>query len=264
MQNRKMKNKNKLIIGASVASALVIAGGTFAFFADSVEETLNSKVGNVSIEIEECKITHSDNLNNINPGDNDPTLVVEEEPSGDSPGSGIIGGPSIRPGSDHELSFVVNNTGNKSVITRTVITVSGTSTGATPIGTDDLANIILSEKATYSANASANDSDKSTTVTKLTPYGTDGNALVYVIGGTRDEDVLNGFGENAEIETVSSSTTLSKTFDIGLDKEVTADSPLMGADLTFKVEVQAMQYRNTGDQEWNTIFEETYNTSTNM
>ena len=73
--------------------------------------------------------------------------------------------------------------------------------------------------------------------------------------------MLNGSGDNAETETVSSTTSLNKTFDIGLEKEVTPESPLMGANLTFKVEVQAMQYRNTGDNDWNTIFEETYNTS---
>lgn len=246
LRNKRMNNKKKLAIaGVSAIGITALGLGTYAYFSDSVENTHTAEVGTVDIEVTNNKLTHSGSLDNMNPGDNDP----------DVPGTN-------RPGTDHELSFTVNNVGNKSVITRTVITVSGTSAAdATPIGTDDLSNIILSEKSTYSANASTNDSDKSTAITKLTPYGTDDNALVYVIGGARNKDVLNGSGDNAETETVSSTTSLNKTFDIGLEKEVTPESPLMGANLTFKVEVQAMQYRNTGDNDWNTIFEETYNTS---
>ena len=48
---------------------------------------------------------------------------------------------------------------------------------------------------------------------------------------------------------------MTKTFDIGLEKEVgtLARSVLEGATITFTVEVQAMQYRNTADSDWETL-----------
>ena len=34
----------------------------------------------------------------------------------------------------------------------------------------------------------------------------------------------------------------------------------MGAEISFKVQVQAMQYRNTNDAQWDALLEETYTT----
>lgn len=75
--------------------------------------------------------------------------------------------------------------------------------------------------------------------------------------------ILSGVGEDAEIEldingdAYPSSQNL--TFEIGLDSYVESDSNLYGATVNINVEIQAMQYRNTGYEQWGTLFADTYN-----
>ena len=234
-----MNNKKKLLIaGASTLGVAIVGFGAYAYFSDKDSETVNGTVGTVDITATDAVLSHTYNgqkaPDNINPGDNDP----------DQPGT-----PS-RPGTDHELSFDINNLGSKSVITRSKITVTAEDRDGNAISAADLINIILSEKT---------DADNYV-ISKLAPltYDAADEKLVYIVGGTSDRglvDVLNGVGDNAERETGVDVTSMTKTFDIGLEKEVgtTARSVLEGATITFTVEVQAMQYRNTADSDWETL-----------
>lgn len=269
-----MENKKKLMIAGASALGLGILGvGAFAYFSDTANVSGTAKVGTVDVTAT-GNLTHSENLNNINPGDNDPT--VDED---------------YRSGTDHELTYTITNNGTKSVLTRSIIRVSGTYTeyyknadglytdangevladqtqpvvkdAQAKLSQEDLAKIIISERGTASTAVGDTDVDKYSAVTVLSNGVADGNKLVYTIGAedtATSGDVLDGSEEN---EDNGASASRVQTLDIGLKKEVSAtNSNLMGATITIEVEVQAMQYRNTGAGEWTTIFANTYNTST--
>ena len=80
--------------------------------------------------------------------------------------------------------------------------------------------------------------------------------LVFIVGDN-DDWVLNG---SEEKETGIDATTLAKTFEVGLAKEVQGED-YQGANLKITVEIQAMQYRNTGSEVWDTIFTESFDIS---
>lgn len=260
-----MENKKKLMIaGASALSLGILGVGAFAYFNDTVNVTGEAKVGSVDVDVnvaEAGALTHSSNLNNMNPGDNDPEVPT-----------------SYRSGTDHELTFEVENKGTKSVMTRTVLRVSGKrADGTTALTEDELKQIILSERVTASTAVGANDGDKYTQVTDATVLDgavmVDGK-LVYIVGGTDDTWVLNGVTVEGqatpETETGVTVSKQSRTFDIGLKKAVGSPDAdgnvqfagLEGATITIEVEVQGMQYRNTGDAEWEVLFTGEYNTAT--
>ena len=247
-----MKNKKtnkKLMSTVAVASAFaVVVGGAFAFFIDTANFTKDVNVGTVNIDVQ-GDLVHSDTLNNLNPGDNDPEIPTD-----------------ARPGTDHELSFEISNLGNKSVITRTVIEVSGLrKDGKTVFTEEELINIILSEKANVTAlttneTIADTDANKQTEVVRLTPTGYSDNKLVYVVGGSRgNQDALNGTGNNAEIEDGVTIDKLIKTFDVGLAMD--SDSELYSSGtITIRVKVEAMQYRNTGNEDWEVVFDKSFTT----
>ena len=243
-----MKNKKTLSLISILCAFIFIIGGALAFFSDNAILTESSKVGKVDIDVN-GGLYHSNSLNNLNPGDNDPEIPDD-----------------YRPGTDHELSFEINNLGNKSVVYRTIIEVSATKSDNTPFTAEELRAIILSEKQNVAAATTQNtiastDAGKQADINRLSATGYDDGKLVYIVGGTTVDGmtyVLNGTGENPETETNITSSNAVQTFDIGLDKDISAEV-FEGASITFNVIVQAMQYRNTGDEEWNNIFEKSYN-----
>ena len=243
------KNKKMLSLLAVICAFSIIFGGVFAIFSDNAVLTQSSKVGKVDINVT-GNIFHSNALNNLNPGDNDPEIPED-----------------YRSGSDHELSFTINNLGNKSIIYRTVVEVSAQKDNGTAFTAEELRAIILSEKQNVTAATTQNtiattDAGKQTDVIRLLATGYEDNKLTYIIGGTTEDSlnyVLNGTGDNAETEIGVTTTSTIQTFDIGLDKDISSDV-FEGATITFNVIIQAMQFRGTGDAEWNNIFEKTYTT----
>ena len=156
-----MKNKKMATIIASVLAICVIVGGAFALFQDNAEGAATTTVGNVKVAVE-GNLTHSEDRNNINPGDNDPTQNT-----------------GYRTGSDHELSFKVDNLGNKSIITRTVIKITGKDAQNKDLTAEVLKNIILSERTVAANKAADTDSDKFASVSPLTDFTvTDNSYLV--------------------------------------------------------------------------------------
>ena len=233
-----MKNKKMLIAGASALALGVIGMGAFAYFTDSANVQTTTTVGTVDINAT-GSLVHSDGLNNLNPGDNDPTV-----PEG------------YRGGSDHELSFNIENVGTKSVMTRAVITVTGKS-GNTDLTYEQLMNVLLAEKTTDTALDDTKSPANRGSIVPLIPTGHNANEVIYVIGDTAGW-ALNG---TEETETGVTGTTMTKKFDLGLAKEVSAEA-WEGAVITIKVDIEAMQYRNTGSGEWTNMFSHTYTTYT--
>ena len=245
-----MKKNKKLLSTLSIVCAFaIIFGGVFAFFSDSALLNESAKVGKVDIDVE-GGLFHSNALNNLNPGDNDPDVPTD-----------------YRPGTDHELSLEIDNLGNKSVVYRTVVEVSATKKDGTAFTAEELRAIILSEKqnvtaATNQNTIASNDAGKQNDITRLDSTGYNDGKLIYIVGGTTNDGmtyVLNGTGDDAETETNVTTSSTVQTFDVGLDKDLASDA-FEGATITFNVIVQAMQYRNTGDGEWNNIFEQSYTT----
>ena len=183
-----MKNKKTLSLISILCAFIFIIGGALAFFSDNAILTESSKVGKVDIDVN-GGLYHSNSLNNLNPGDNDPEIPED-----------------YRPGTDHELSFEINNLGNKSVVYRTIIEVSATKSDNTPFTSEELMSIILSQKENVAAATTQNtiastDVGKQTDINRLSATGYDDGKLVYIVGGTTVNGmnyVLNGTGENAE------------------------------------------------------------------
>ena len=192
-----MRNKKRISILAVVLAFAIIFTGAFAFFSDSAMFNDSAKVGTFDIDVE-GGLTHSGGLNNLNPGDNDPSVPTEN-----------------RSGSDHELSFEVNNLGNKSAITRAKIYVYGTGANGNPLTQEELSQIIVSERNEGKEVAGDNDGDKYQQVTDnsiLDASDFKEGKLIYIVGNN-DDWTLDGTEEN---ESVADGSSIIKTFYIGL------------------------------------------------
>jgi hypothetical protein len=236
-----MNSKNKKIVaigGVSLAAVAALAAGSFAFFTDSTDKKTSGFAGSVDIDATDLSLS---NAENINPGDEDETKSAD-----------------ARVGTDHDLTFTVSNTGNKSIMTRNVITLS-VANGDTVLDpsvyslkSDDDTELVTKY---YSADGVTFSEDKPDTV-KYVRYVT-------------TQVALNGVGEGSDNESndaVAIDTDAVKTNDdinavdydyiLKLAKE-TPDGDYELSTLNIDVEVQAMQYRNTTDAEWETLFADT-------
>lgn len=235
--------KNKKLIAISCASLVAIAAltiGSFAFFTDTANEATNGTAGKVDIEVPEDAKPQLSNAHNINPGDEDETLAAE-----------------ARKGTSHDLTFTVDNIGNKSVMTRNIITLTVNDEGGNAL-----------DPSYYSLK-----SDDATELVKKY-YSVDGVTFT----ASKPEDVkyvryittqvaLNGVGDNAEdndaiavdteaVKTNEAISSVDYDYILKLDKN-TPDGAYEMSKLSITIEVQAMQYRNTTDAEWDTLFTHT-------
>ncbi len=278
-----MNNKKKLAIASiSLAGVATLGLGAFAFLSDQATTAFNALTGRVSIAVD-GNIKHfssgteadQEGIDNINPGDNDADLV---------------GMSNIRLGSDHEIEINVKNTGNKSIITRNVISIRVLD-GETPIyhkwtdnGKDMSAILIHGDTRT--------DGDKlGMSKNHQVPNA---NSTAWWQNSEYDEAtqtlkiwtkpvVLNGIGDNAEKESGGELPTTGTNkdhsdkyymYDIGMMKEVgqfkedsagnitndmaTKLNNLAGKKVEVTVEVEAMQYRNTSNEDFKTIFSQKF------
>lgn len=224
-----MQKRSKLI-GAAVAgiAAIAIVGSMgLAFFSDTDNTEAAAKAGSVSISVSDLTI---ENSGNVNPGDEDPNVP-----------------PGSRDGTSHDFDFTVTNSGNKSVVTRNIITLdvakNNQALDASVLAlysnkvelTDKYVQLEGSEEFVPAASAGAG---------KV-------KAVRYVVAGAS----LNGTGDNAESEAGITSNKVDYSYDLSLAYSANNDYQL--ADITAKIEVQAMQYRNTQDSTWDTVFTDT-------
>lgn len=250
-----MNNKKKIAIagGVSVAAIAALCAGTFAFFSDTSDKVTTATAGIVDITVDQDLALS--NPDNINPGDNDPF-----NPEGH------------RPGTAHDLTFGIANLGNKSIMTRNIITLS----------VKDQANNLL-DPSVYHLLANA----------QMNADGTvaDGQSLedievveVYYAGPdlvfskTRPADcqyvryittqvALNGADGSTQRETEDGLATgqlangatvaddgASVDYLYRLMMEHDTQDEYELSTLQIEIESQAMQYRNTSDDTWTTIF----------
>ena len=250
-----MNNKKKLLaVGASVLGCAAVGFGAYAFFIDDDSVVTSTKVGTVDLTVTGELLhedAYGDSIAILNPGDNDP-----ESPE------------DSRPGTDHELSITYTNNGNKSVITRAIVTVSATDVNGDPVDVTELDEILigLNNEATGIGDTVTLEGKQNI---ELIPFehhykpGLMGSTAVYIIGGEyMSPYILSGVGEDAEIELDINGdaypNSQNLTFEIGLDSYVESDSNLYGATVNINVEIQAMQYRNTGSGQWDSLFADSY------
>lgn len=320
-----MNKKNKIILGSSAVAGLTLVGGVLAFFHDEVETAVTSKVGTVSVTADITKtdkeVTDSakeiintedsntfygaeDNVSpgemgkaqegvkdlfedapdNLNPGDNDGDISWDEE-------------EPTRPGTDHEINISVNNTGSKSVKTRVVVTLTGTTADGDPLTAKELKNFTvnfdlantfsgvsalhhevealcpLTEKEvdgytiSYTLDESLLKRISNYLNTEDTPYSEPFDDIIYsnfILSGNKDEsnaeiEKFATYDEKGKVITKECPSSGSYKLDICMNADA-KDTRLQGANLTFKVTVEAMQHRNTSNGYWNIISSEDFST----
>lgn len=231
LKNMNKKAKIASIVGVSAVAVAIVGSSTMAFFKDSKTTSTSGTAGDVTIGVDAINLTNS---GNINPGDNDPSLDRSV----------------VRGGTDHVLSYDIENQGNKSVVVRSVITLSVES------GLDASKFFLLD-------NTTKNDLSLSSNVE--TYYEVNGSYVAksaYTTGKIDSiryivtEKSMDGVGVNNEDETDAvDGSGYTVYYPVGMS--INADDTYEKAVLNIDVVVQAMQYRNTADSDWTTVFSDT-------
>lgn len=279
-----MANKKKIaaIGGVSVAAVAAVAAGAFAFFSDTADGQTTGTAGTVDASISNA--LELENAKNINPGDDDPKNPDD-----------------AREGTQHKLSFSVRNDGNKSIMTRNIITLSvkaGKTYEDEGISVGDVMNpavysLLVQKKGEgvdavelvkkyYTTDADITDGSKYVEFTAedtanlangVLPTGCtairyitqdialNGNAS-YEESGSREVETDAEGNIIAEHEEKSAGAVVDAEgddvdYNFYLMLEHFADDTYELSGLTIDLEVQAMQYRNTNSDSWNTIFKDT-------
>jgi len=250
-----MANKNKIIAigGISAAALVAVCAGSFAFFSDKADGVATATAGLVDISVDtQLNLTNS---TNINPGDNDP-----DNPEGH------------RDGTAHDLSFGITNDGNKSIMTRNIITLSVDAKGGTFL--DPTVYHLLATDAINASGTVADSNNRADVEVDAVYYGdeagnftTDKPTNCKYVRYITTQVALNGHEGTIGRETeaglatghLENGATVSDTGDsvdymYRLMMEHQTMDMYEESVLTIKVETQAMQYRNTADGTWDIVF----------
>lgn len=219
-----MNNKAKTITGVSLVLAVLIVAilNSLGLFTSRTNVDHTVKVGTLDIEV----VANPGSLSNsdlITPGNNDPRVEVENK------------------GASHELTFKVNNLGNKAVRTRHTIILSANN------GDEVLDASLLRllkfgkeiEKVSYIDIDGNEFSDASTSDVASIKY-------VYL------SDDLDGVGEGAEVRD-ESNVVSSKEYKHDFALLLEADNKFQGANISFEIIVEAIQYFNTDASTWTSV-----------
>lgn len=234
-----MKNK-KLAIGlATTASFAVIGLSAFALFTARDDSDWIAKAGTVDIELDNLKLSNSDN---INPGDNDPNNPKD-----------------AAKGTSHVFEYTVSNFGTKSVRTRHTILLTitdaddssklldaryvGLYKSGKEIGTR---TYILKDGTEVS---SFKDKDEVKAV-KYVFMGDifDGYGTSIADGGNAEKEALDGV-----IKADKDTNNVDEVYSYDFTLLRGADNEYQAADFKIDVVIEAMQYRNTNETDWATV-----------
>lgn len=233
-----MKNKKMAIGLATTASFAILGLSAFALFTARDDSDFIAKAGNVNIQVDSLSMT---NHTNINPGDNDPN----------NPEDAIEG-------TNHIFEYTVTNVGTKSVRTRhTIILTAEDENGelldARYLGLFNNDVEIITKTYILEDGTEVEELDESNEEFV--------KAIKYVFLG----DIFDGYGEaiadggDAEKESLAG---VIKEDDNGIvsstyyyDFALLRNASNKYQDATFKIDVviEAMQYRNTNESDWETV-----------
>ena len=197
----KLSKRQVVTAGAAALAAVGVMGGTLAFFTDYDSRDLTAKAGTATVEITDATTDLTDGLTIMNPGDSNP------------------------------LTFTVNNTGEKSMDIKAVMTVK--------------------------APQAFTEADHEYKIT--TPEGTELNGVLsedkQTITYTIDDVALAGSIEN-DADT-DGSTETSHVYDYKFAMDEDAKNNWQGVTSDVKIEVFAKQHRNTSGlgSDWTNIVE---------
>jgi hypothetical protein len=245
-----MISKKKIIVSAALTglSLATVVTGVNAFFIETADTDTSGVVGDVELVNDSIKVT---NIGNFNPGDENPESNL---PSGH------------RAGTEHKLEYTIHNNGSKSITTRSVVDITLTGTDGKIL---DPSVITLYQTKDGKTTTVKMENAKDSSIRENTILGercyvlTDGSvvtskpsdtstikSLRYILLGPN----LNGVGDAAEIEEKATDSKADVSYAVALDYD-TPDS-YQGADISFDVNVECMQYRNTNSADWKTIFKD--------
>ena len=189
MNNKKVTKRQVVTAGAAALAAVGVLGGTLAYFTDYDSKDLSVKAGTLKMEIADATTDLTNGLTIINPGDSNP------------------------------LTFTVNNTGEKSMDIKAVMTVK-----APQAFTED---------------------DHEYKIT--TPEGTELNGVLsedkQTITYTIDDVALAGSVEADQ--SLDGSTETSHKYDYKFAMDEDAKNNWQDVTSDVKIEVFAKQHRNT-------------------
>ena len=220
-------------------SIAILGLSVFALFTARDDSDFIAKAGTVNIDVQILSLTNSDN---INPGDNDPSNPEDIEAT-----------------TDHVFEYKISNLGTKSARTRQTLIL----TAKNPEQTLD-ARFLAFFKDGEEIESKTYVLDDDTEVTSL--EGIAGERYVKAVKYTFVGDTFDGLGDdisaggNAEKESfdgiVKQSEEISEVSKIySLDFALLrgAGNKYQAADFVIDVVVEAMQYRNTDENDWNTV-----------
>lgn len=217
-QETTKKNTKKAVIAGSLAGAMALVGA-FAFFTDRVDVSTQATAGTVDLALN----ANWTDVANFNPGD------------------------------IADLSYTIQNDGNKSVDVRERIVVKS----SVAMNAADQAEFEVYRAADveqdaggayvpkYGAEPITNGEDRI--------VSDDNMSIIYEI----QQYTLNGTGENAETE--DGITETAKDSEYVLVFKDAAKNAFQGADVSVDLVAEAKQHRNTNDDTWSVISTDSVN-----
>lgn len=229
MENKNKSFKKKVSALALGVSGIVIAGASLALFTDRASLNTKGTAGTLGLDVKELNMTNKDN---INPGDNDPEALKNTQ--------------STTP---HEITFSVTNTGNKSIRTRHTFVLNVKDTKGVNLDPSVIEILNNEDKKVELTGKKYIDSKGVETDTK----SNDVVAIKYVILS----DTLNGIGAGDAVEKEEGGKEGQQNYKYHLKMSKNAENEYQGATVNMDVVIEAMQYRNTTDDDWKEIKKET-------
>lgn len=254
------KKKITLAIVASVLALAIITFGSLALFTDISSTFTGAKAGTITIDLSDPELT---NNGNVNPGDNDEDIPSTYIPDPDDPlyVEDENGNPTPVPvvTTPHELIFSVSNTGTKSSRIRQTLILSVNSADEEIGALDATAFSLMAD-----AGVELGSKDGLGTKTYILDDGSEVTEIedgdfVSAIKYTLTPDIFDGVGEAAEHESSATvqavknedgTETAKKEYTYLLKMDKDTKNEYQGATIDIDIIVEALQYRNTGSEDW--------------
>ncbi len=212
VENPSKKNFKKTLLVGALAGAVTLTG-VMAYFTDRLNTSVGATAGTVDLALD----ANWEDVTNLNPGDR------------------------------LDLSYTVQNDGNKSVDVRERIIVKS----SVAMDTDNQAQfeVYASSDVEQDTNGAYVPKDGATPVATDADrvVSTDNTSITYNLA----EYTLNGTGTGAETEDGITETSKDSSYVLVFDRE--AKNAFQGASVNVELVAEAKQHRNTDSDTWDVI-----------
>lgn len=235
----KKPSKKTIIMGCSLAGAICLIGGSFAYFAAQDEgEDQHSKIGTVTIDDVKVNIGTPENTEG----------TVNTDAEVDKDGNLI----RLNPGDIIPVDFKITNTGSKSIEEKTYVYIIFNNNGSADYG--KYSNFkecvsILDEKGTEIETVKGTYTDKGEDGSVLGTY----EALRFAV----EPAILDGNPNKTNAETQTEANgQYEKTHAFKIKFKLGANVHTMNQSLEVRTLTQAIQYRNTNKEDVDKLLKE--------